>query len=106
MRLITVRQNESHEIFTTSTKEIYMANPRDKAAENIPGRYYNDTSCIDCDQCRELAPQFFKRHDDGGYTYVYRQPVTPEEVALAEDALQSAPPIQLATTDDGKHLLA
>lgn len=34
-----------------------MANPRDKAAENVPGPYYNDTSCIDCDQCRELAPQ-------------------------------------------------
>jgi ferredoxin len=72
-------------------RKILMANPLEKAPENVPGAYYNDTTCIDCDLCREMAPQFFKRQDDGGYTYVYRQPFTPEEIALAEDALASCP---------------
>jgi ferredoxin len=84
---------ESHEMLQAQTNKgtTHMANPRDKAAENVPGPYYNDTSCIDCDQCRELAPQFFKRQDDGGYTYVYRQPITAEEIALAEEALAICP---------------
>jgi ferredoxin len=84
---------ESHEMIWLSTNKriTHMANPKDKASENVPGPYYNDTSCIDCDQCRELAPQFFKRQDDGGYTYVYRQPITPEEIALAEEALAICP---------------
>jgi ferredoxin len=68
-----------------------MANLQDKSPENAPGRYYVDNTCIDCDMCREIAPQIFKRHDDGAYSYVYRQPVTEEEVALAEEALVHCP---------------
>ena len=68
-----------------------MANLQDKTPENVPGRYYVDNTCIDCDMCREIAPQIFKRHDDGAYSYVYRQPVTNEEIALAEEALAHCP---------------
>jgi ferredoxin len=68
-----------------------MANPKDKAPENVPGPYYNDTSCIDCGLCPDLAPLIFKRQEDGGYTYVFRQPVTREEIALAEEARDSCP---------------
>jgi 4Fe-4S single cluster domain of Ferredoxin I len=31
-------------------------------------------------------PSFFARHDETGYSYVYRQPVTAEEFAQAEKA--------------------
>jgi len=68
-----------------------MANLQDKTPENVPGRYYVDNTCIDCDMCREIAPQIFKRHDDGAYSYVYRQPVTNEEIAVAEEALAHCP---------------
>jgi ferredoxin len=68
-----------------------MAIPKDKTPENVPGPHYNDTSCIDCDQCRNHAPQFFRRQDDAAYTYVYRQPITPEEIELAEEALAICP---------------
>jgi ferredoxin len=68
-----------------------MANLQDKTPENVPGRYYVDNTCIDCDMCREIAPQIFKRQDDGAYSYVYRQPVTQEEIALAEEALAHCP---------------
>jgi ferredoxin len=40
---------------------------------------------------RNLAPQFFTRFDEGGYSYVFRQPVGAEEVAQAEEARISCP---------------
>jgi len=63
-----------------------MANPATKHPDNAPGPYYIDDSCIDCDQCRELAPELFGRDEDTGLGYVIRQPVTPEEIAEAEEA--------------------
>jgi len=68
-----------------------MANPQDKVPENVPGPYYNDNTCIDCGLCPEIAPQIFRRQDDNGYSYVWRQPATPEEIALAEEARESCP---------------
>ena len=37
------------------------------------------------------ASQFFKRSEVGGYSYVFQQPVSPEELALAMQALQECP---------------
>ena len=68
-----------------------MANKNDKHPENVPGRFYVDSTCIDCDLCRETAPGVFRRHDDGGYTYVWRQPVSAEEIKLAEEARIDCP---------------
>jgi ferredoxin len=41
--------------------------------------------------CRNTAPQFFNRNEDGGYSVVFRQPQTPEEVGLANEALGDCP---------------
>jgi ferredoxin len=65
-----------------------MADRNHKVPENVPGPFYVDDTCIDCDQCRSTAPQFFTRHEENGYSYVYRQPVTPEELALAKEAME------------------
>lgn len=32
-----------------------MADPTQKFFRNLPGAYYNDTSCIDCDLCQSVA---------------------------------------------------
>ena len=64
-----------------------MATLSERTPDNVPGRYYVDTSCIDCDQCRVLAPDLFARNDDSGLTYVKRQPLNDDEVALAEEAI-------------------
>ena len=48
-----------------------------------PGKFYVDDQCIDCDLCRETAPANFTRSDDGGYSYVFKQPTTPEEEDLS-----------------------
>ena len=68
-----------------------MADPTLRTPENVPGAYYVDDTCIDCDLCRSQAPQFFRREDHSGYTVVYRQPTTPGELAIAEEARQSCP---------------
>ena len=68
-----------------------MADRNQKLPENVPGPYYVDTTCIDCDLCRSNAPRCFTRDDEGGYSYVWRQPTTPEEIADAERARQECP---------------
>lgn len=68
-----------------------MADPTDKNPPSTAGPYYNDSTCIDCDLCREIAPALFRRNDDLGMSYVWRQPETPEELNLAEEALTSCP---------------
>ena len=65
-----------------------MANLSDRTPDNVSGRYYIDSSCIDCDQCRVMAPDLFARNEDSGLSYVRRQPVTDEEMSLAEEALE------------------
>lgn len=68
-----------------------MADKNLKSPENVPGKYYVDSTCIDCDMCRNIAPATFTRHDEGGYSYVFKQPETPEEIAQAEEARISCP---------------
>ena len=65
-----------------------MATLADRVPENAAGKYYVDGSCIDCDQCRALAPDFFGR-TDGGMSFMVKQPATADEVALVEEALTS-----------------
>ncbi|HUA64264.1 MAG TPA: ferredoxin [Alphaproteobacteria bacterium] len=77
-----------------------MANKNAKNPENVIGRYYVDNDCIDCDICRNVAPNVFRRCDEGGYSYVHRQPQSPEEIALAEEARESCPAGTIG--DDGE----
>ena len=65
-----------------------MADIANKYAENVSGKFYCDDQCIDCDLCRETAPANFTRSDDGGYSYVFKQPTTPEEEALCKEAME------------------
>ena len=68
-----------------------MANITDRLPQNIPGLFYVDSSCIDCNLCRSLAPAFFRRDDETGVSIVHRQPHSSEEIDEAEDALRSCP---------------
>jgi ferredoxin len=74
-----------------TTKGKIMASRNDRLAENVPGPFYVDSSCIDCDLCRGNAPQFFGRNDGIGYSVVYKQPETPEEIHEAQEALDGCP---------------
>ena len=68
-----------------------MAERTERLAQNAAGAYYVDSSCVDCDLCRNTAADFFKRDDEIGMSFVYHQPSTPEEMALAEEARQGCP---------------
>lgn len=68
-----------------------MADVNDKVPESVAGKYYVDSQCIDCDVCRDLAPENFTRSYESGYSFVFKQPETSEEVIFCEDALASCP---------------
>jgi ferredoxin len=61
-----------------------MATLTDRLPLNVAGRFYVDSSCIDCDQCRAEAPDIFARDADTGSSYVQRQPMTPDEIELVQ----------------------
>ncbi len=66
-----------------------MANIEQRLPENVPGDFYVDSSCIDCDTCSQLAPAIFRDH--GEQCSVYRQPETDAETRLALMALVACP---------------
>jgi len=72
----------------------------DRKPENITGRFYVDSSCIDCDLCREHAPAFFRRDAETGQSIVYNQPEAAEDIALAQEALEGCPSNSIG--DDGE----
>ncbi len=76
-----------------------MADPKNRYAENVSGKYYVDLQCIDCDVCRVTAPANFRREEDKGFSYVFRQPVNPEEEAQCQEAKDCCP--VEAIGDDG-----
>jgi len=77
-----------------------MADLEDKNPESVAGKFYVDSQCIDCDLCRETAPDNFQRSDEEGYSYVYKQPENEEEEALCMEALEGCP--VEAIGEDGK----
>ena len=68
-----------------------MANKVEKWPTNIAGKFYVDQQCIDCDLCRETEPAFFTRNDEGGHSFVFKQPTSQEDIALCMEALEGCP---------------
>jgi glyoxylase-like metal-dependent hydrolase (beta-lactamase superfamily II)/ferredoxin len=57
--------------------------------ENAPGPLYVDETCIDCDTCRQMAPEIYG--ETRGLSYVMRQPESPPERQRALQALVACP---------------
>jgi ferredoxin len=77
------------QVITTPTK--FMADKKDKWPENVAGKFYVDRQCIDCDLCRETAPDNFNRNETGGYSFVSKQPTTPAEDEKCREAQATCP---------------
>ncbi len=77
-----------------------MADCNEKLPDNVPGKYYVDSNCIDCDVCRTTAPNNFAANEDEGYSYVCKQPENEEEEALCRQAMEECP--VEAIGDDGE----
>ena len=68
-----------------------MADKANKWETNVAGKFYVDQQCIDCDLCRETAPAFFARNDEGGYSFVQKQPEDDEGTAQCMEAIEGCP---------------
>ena len=74
-----------------------MATLQRKRSENISGNFYVDSSCIDCDTCRWVAPHVFNRQ--GTQSAVYHQPDSKEETLEAMQALLACPTASIGTLE-------
>ena len=74
-----------------------MASLQERLPENVPGDFFVDSTCIDCETCSELAPAIFRDHGD--QCSVYHQPENEDEVRRAMMALVSCPTGSIGTTE-------
>ncbi len=72
-----------------------MARLEQRLPQNVPGDFYVDSSCIDCDACRQIAPAIFRDHGD--QSSVYRQPESTKEIQRALMALVACPTASIGT---------
>lgn len=72
-----------------------MAHLKARRSQNVAGDLYVDSSCIDCDTCRWMAPDTFSRED--GQSAVYHQPQTEAERLAALQAVLSCPTASIGT---------
>jgi glyoxylase-like metal-dependent hydrolase (beta-lactamase superfamily II)/ferredoxin len=72
-----------------------MARIERRLTQNVEGDFYVDDSCIDCDACRQIAPETFRDHGD--QSSVGRQPDAPVEVQRALMALVACPTSSIGT---------
>jgi len=77
-----------------------------KLSDNVPGDFFVDSTCIDCDACRVFAPAVF--HEAGDQSAVWHQPESEEELLAAQKALISCPTASIgsATKRDMTNALA
>lgn len=72
-----------------------MANAALTLSTNADGDFFVDSTCIDCDACRAIAPAVFG--EAGGQSAVLRQPKSPAELLSAEKALLACPTSSIGT---------
>jgi glyoxylase-like metal-dependent hydrolase (beta-lactamase superfamily II)/ferredoxin len=83
-----------------------MANPKKRVRENVPGDFFVDSTCIDCDACRQIAPSVFGEAAET--SFVKAQPVTNTDRRQALQALLACPTgsIGCLGDDDPKTVMA
>jgi glyoxylase-like metal-dependent hydrolase (beta-lactamase superfamily II)/ferredoxin len=85
------------EVFPAKFREVKMAHLTHRRPENVSGDFYVDSTCIDCDTCRWMAPDVFYDIDD--QSAVYHQPTSPEQRLQAMQALLSCPTASIGTIE-------
>lgn len=72
-----------------------MADQSKRLFMNFPGEFFVDSTCINCDACRQLAPEIFSEAED--YAYVKAQPANQNEERKAARALLACPSGSIGT---------
>ncbi len=81
-----------------------MAQLQQRRSQNIAGNVYVDSSCIDCDTCRWMTPEVFRRED--GQSAVYHQPQTEAQKARSLQALLACPTASIGTVEKPQNIKA
>jgi glyoxylase-like metal-dependent hydrolase (beta-lactamase superfamily II)/ferredoxin len=66
-----------------------MANSKKRVPENVPGDFFVDSTCIDCDACRQIAPAVFA--EAAASSFVKAQPASGDDRRHALQALLACP---------------
>jgi len=74
-----------------------MAHFAQRRPENVSGDFYVDSTCIDCDTCRWMAPETFL--EVGDQSAVHHQPSNETERLRAMQALLSCPTASIGTVE-------
>ena len=74
-----------------------MADRAQAVSDNVPGGFFVDSTCIDCDTCRQLAPATFG--DNGETSFVQLQPQGGEATRAALRALIACPTGSIGTAE-------
>ncbi len=72
-----------------------MANVRATLEGNVAGNFFVDDTCIDCDLCRQIAPETFTA--DAGQSVVSAQPENGAQTHQAQMALVTCPTGSIGT---------
>ncbi len=83
-----------------------MADPGKRFDDNLDGKFFVDQTCINCDTCRQLAPQTFGEQAE--HSFVYYQPSEPNAERAATQALLCCPTGSIGTVggNDAKAVMA
>jgi ferredoxin len=73
-----------------------MAAKNDRLAQNVPGPWYVDNSCLPCLQCLGQAgpdtpTPLLRPSEDESFVFFVKQPESESEIAAAELALEVCP---------------
>jgi ferredoxin len=66
-----------------------MANPKLRVASNVAGDFFVDSTCINCDTCRQIAPAVFGEVTDS--SFVKAQPISNADRHQALQAVLACP---------------
>jgi glyoxylase-like metal-dependent hydrolase (beta-lactamase superfamily II)/ferredoxin len=80
-----------------------MAKVEKRLSTNVRGDFYVDSTCINCDTCRQLAPKSFE--EVGDYSAVLHQPEGDLQVHQAYQALLACPVGSIGTEHNDKEKL-
>jgi glyoxylase-like metal-dependent hydrolase (beta-lactamase superfamily II)/ferredoxin len=79
-----------------------MATQTKRRDQNVSGNFFVDSTCIDCDTCRWMAPEVF--HQDDDQSAVHHQPTNETEQLHAMQALLSCPTASIGTVETPKEI--
>jgi glyoxylase-like metal-dependent hydrolase (beta-lactamase superfamily II)/ferredoxin len=80
-----------------------VADAKKRLSTNVAGNFFVDSTCINCDTCRQLAPKSFE--EVGDYSAVLHQPESDQQVHRAYQALLACPVGSIGTEHSDKRRL-